>query len=91
MHTNGPDETDGREDYYNAALVCIVLICDTCQATLDPDEDLGPDVSFESDNYYVLLGDEAYRRGWLVNVSGDITRARCPKCAKNMGHDPTSK
>ena len=57
MNGDLPRETDGREDYYNAALVSITLICDRCGATLDPDEDLGPNVSFESDGYYILLGE----------------------------------
>jgi hypothetical protein len=73
---------ESREDYYDAALFCIVLICDTCGATLDPDKDLGPDVSFHHDCYYILLGDEAYRRGWLVDLTGDGVRATCPECAK---------
>jgi hypothetical protein len=64
--------------YYDAALVCITLICDRCRATLDPDTDLGPNVSFKSDRYYILLGDEAYRRGWLIDVEGNAT---CPACA----------
>ena len=67
--------------YYEAALVCIVLICDRCRATLDPDADLGPHVSFKTDQYYVLLGDEAYRRGWLIYMDGDDTRTICPACA----------
>jgi hypothetical protein len=83
MDTTTPTETDGREDYYNAALVCITLICDKCRATLDPDEDLGPDVSFATDSYYILLGDEAFRRGWLIDMGGeDDIKAICPACAK---------
>ncbi len=84
MAPHEPTETEDREDYYNAALICIVLIRDTCGATLDPDKDLGPDVSFHSDRYYVLLGDEAYRRGWLVDFSGERIRATCPACAKKQ-------
>ena len=73
------------EHYYDAALVCIVLICDTCRASLDPDEDLGPDVGFDkSDNWFILLADEAYRRGWLLDTAGDGIRATCPSCAKNV-------
>jgi hypothetical protein len=82
MGYKGPKETEGREDYYNAALICITLICDTCRATLDPDEDLGADVSFESDGYFVLLGDEAYRRGWQIEWTGDSVKMICPACAK---------
>jgi hypothetical protein len=43
-----PQETPGREDYYNAALVLITLNCDACGAALDPDTDLGPGVSFNT-------------------------------------------
>lgn len=77
---SGPRETEGREAYYEAALICITLICEKCTATLDPDQDLGPDVSFETDGYYILLGDEAFRRGWVVGSDG-IT-ITCPDCAK---------
>ena len=67
--------------YYDAALVCITLICDRCGATLDPDTDLGPDVSFETKGYYVLLGDEAFRRGWLIDMNGNDIKITCPACA----------
>jgi hypothetical protein len=80
MDAKEPRETEGREDYYNAAFVCITLICKHCRATLDPDEDLGPDVTFESEGYYILLGDEAFRRGWKIETDGE---AICPACAKN--------
>ena len=85
MDAEAPRETESREDYYNAALVCITLICENCRATLDPDEDLGPGVSFETKGYYVLLGDEAYRRGWLIDMGGKVEgiKAICPACAKN--------
>ena len=79
---DSPRETEGREDYYNAALICITLICETCGSTLDPDDDLGPEVGFKSDGYYILLGDEAYRRGWLIDMSGEEVKAICPACAK---------
>ena len=82
MNGEAPRETEGRENYYNAALVCITLICDACGASLDPDEDLGPRVSFNTDGYYILLGDEAYRRGWLIDMTGDDIRATCPACAR---------
>jgi hypothetical protein len=68
--------------YYDAAFLSITLICDKCCATLDPDDDLGPNVSFNSDGWYILLGDEAYRRGWLVDL--DSMRWTCPICAKNV-------
>lgn len=83
MNDNYPSETEGREDYYDAALVCITLICDSCRATLDPDIDLGPNASFESPGYFVLLGDEAYRRSWKIRIDahGDFS-ILCPECAK---------
>ena len=89
MDAKTPRETEGREDYYNAALVCITLICKNCRATLDPDEDLGPDVSFETEGYYVLLGDEAFRRGWLIDMGGEYEEIEviCPACAKNSNYD----
>lgn len=67
--------------FYDAALVCITLICDRCHATLDPDEDLGPDVSFK---WFVTLGDEAYRLGWLVEFEDDDIRITCPACAAGL-------
>jgi hypothetical protein len=83
MDTKVPRETEGREAYYDAALICITLICENCQATLDVDEDLGPDVSFKTKGYFVLLGDEAYRRGWLIDMVGEDIKVICPACAKN--------
>ena len=80
-------ETAGREDYYNAALACIVLRCEHCGATLDPDTDLGPDVNFHSDHSYILLGDEAFRRGWLLDHIGVIIKAICPLCVKQQAGD----
>ena len=71
-----PIETAGREGYYDAALVNIILFCDHCDATLDPDVDLGPGVSFESPGSYILLGDEAFRRGWSVSPPGLQPRKR---------------
>jgi hypothetical protein len=85
MDDGGINETPGRLDYYNAALVCITLICEGCGATLDPDKDLGPGVSFESRGYYILLGDEAYRRGWKIDAS-DNYKATCPACAANASN-----
>ena len=78
-----PKETEGRDAYYDAALVNTALQCDGCNAMLDPDEDLGPNHSFKSDGYFVLLGDEAYRRGWLIEAlaSGDF-KILCPDCAQ---------
>ena len=35
-----PKETPGMEAYYDAALVGIILVCDGCDAVLDPDTDL---------------------------------------------------
>jgi hypothetical protein len=70
--------------YYDAALICITLVCERCQATLDPDQDLGPGMSYTSDGWFVLLADEAYRRGWLIDMGekdGNIT-ATCPTCAR---------
>jgi hypothetical protein len=80
--TASPQETPGREAYYNAALIMTSLICERCQLCLDPDRDLAPGQSFQSDAYYVLLGDEAYRRGWVVDLRehGDF-EIRCPSCA----------
>jgi hypothetical protein len=77
-----PQETPGREDFYNAALIHTTLFCEQCQAALDPDEDLGPNHSFASDGYYVLLGDEAFHRGWLVEWGTHDFRILCPQCAK---------
>ena len=86
MPTNpyeSPKETPGREAYYEAALIGTSLICDVCSSFLDPDDDLGPNHSFQSDSYYVLLGDEAFRRGWLVEPlgRGDF-KVVCPACAR---------
>jgi hypothetical protein len=67
--------------FYDAALVCITLTCDRCHASLDPDDDLGPSVSFETDGWFVALGDEAYRLGWLVEIEGNDIRTTCPACA----------
>lgn len=76
-----PDETPGLEAYYEAALIEICLICRRCGCSLDPDVDLGPNHSFKSDRYYVLLGNEAYRRGWFIEArDGDFT-IFCPGCA----------
>src|SRR5688572_19645142 len=79
-----PEETTGREVYYTASMVEIVLICRECGSSLDPDVDLGPNHSFKSDRYYyyVRLGDEAYKLGWLVEygASGDYP-ILCPLCA----------
>jgi len=71
------------DHFYDAALVCITLICDRCHASLDPDEDLGPDVSFETDGWFVALGDKAYRQGWLIEMDSDGIKAICPSCASN--------
>ena len=60
-----------------------MLFCDKCQATLDPDTDLGPNHSFDSDGYYVLLGDEAFRRGWFIEWRDDDFRILCPNCARS--------
>ena len=76
-----PKEESGREAYYDAALVGTALMCDTCPAFLDPDDDLGPQHTFKSERYYVLLGDEAYRRGWLVERQGGDFKILCPACA----------
>ena len=76
-------ETPGREDYYNAALTCVILCCESCDAVLDPDKDLGQQLNFHSDRYYVHLGDEAFHRGWKITQSeSDIGfRIQCPSCA----------
>jgi hypothetical protein len=70
--------------FYDAALICITLICERCHATLDPDEDLGPGVNFHTEGWYVMLGEEAYRRGWLIDMGGkdDGIEAICPACAR---------
>ena len=78
------------DSYYDAALIRITLICDRCGARLDPDEDLGPNVSFNSDGWFVLLGDEAFRRGWLVDLTGDV-KATCPGCALKPSQDTTPR
>jgi len=71
------------DHFYDAALICITLICERCRATLDPDEDLGPGVSFQTEGWYVLLGDEAHRRGWEIDTEGkDGIAAICPACAR---------
>jgi hypothetical protein len=80
MDEQGPKETEGREPYYDAALAATVLICDSCGASLDPDEDLGSDVTLKTDGWYVLLGDEAFRRGWKIVASDG--EAICPNCAQ---------
>jgi hypothetical protein len=79
MGDDGPKETAGRERYYDAALACTVLICDLCGTALDPDHDLVAGVTFETDGWYVLLGDEAFRRGWKIVASDG--EAICPDCA----------
>ena len=81
-----PQEIAGRKAYYEAALVGIILVCDKCQAVLDPDVDLGPDQSFESDGYYILLGDEAFQRGWRIESIGGPFEVSilCPACAKRV-------
>lgn len=61
-----PEETPDRDVYYDAALADTILFCDRCQASLDPDCDLGEGIGFHTDGYYILLGDEAFRRGWYV-------------------------
>jgi hypothetical protein len=77
-----PQETPGRVDYYNAALIEITLFCRSCRASLDPDCDLGEGLSFASDGYYILLGDEAFRRGWLIEAKNQGGfRITCPVCA----------
>ncbi len=79
--TTPPEETTGREAYYEAALINIILWCDECKSTLDPDHDLGPDKSFHSDGYFVLLGDEAFERGWQIDFGGEHGfKIRCPRC-----------
>ena len=79
-----PEETEGREDYYEAALICIILHCDACSAYLDPDEHLGPGKSFASDGYFVLLGDEAYNQGWVIEgFPGGVFTILCPACGKS--------
>jgi len=80
--TEPPQETAGREDYYNAALVEITLLCRACEASLDPDRDLGAGRSFASEGYYILLGDEAFRLGWAITGrdNGEFL-IHCPACA----------
>ena len=68
----------------NAALVETCLICRQCQECLDPDDDLGPNHSFRSDSYFILLGDEAYRQGWLVNCAEGGFEILCPNCRSKL-------
>jgi hypothetical protein len=82
-----PRGEPNREHYYDCALIEITLICRNCSACLDPDDDLGPNHNFESDYYFILLGDEAFRRGWLVEDLGKEYLILCPSCS---GRNPTS-
>jgi hypothetical protein len=80
---NLPEETPGRRAYYDAALICTTLFCEGCSNCLDPDSDLGPDRSFETDGYFILLGDLAFERGWQVDYDDDnYFTMLCPACAK---------
>ena len=77
------EESAGRDVYYDAALANMILRCDECPASLDPDSDLGPNLNFASERYYVLLGNEAQRQGWRITRVGsyfDYT-ILCPQCA----------
>ena len=78
-----PDEIPGREDYYEVALIHTTFFCKSCAASLDPDQDLGPDLSFHSDYYWVHLGDAAFDRGWRVSWDAGIGEFEilCPGCA----------
>jgi hypothetical protein len=78
-----PRETPDRDDYYDAALIDIILWCQSCRTTLDPDRDLGPQHNFHTPYYFILLGDEAYRRGWSIVRDGDGFRIFCPTCAQS--------
>jgi hypothetical protein len=71
------------ERYYDAALICITLVCERCQASLDPDKDLDPGVGFHTDGWYILLADEAYRLGWQIEIGASEVgfTATCPACA----------
>jgi hypothetical protein len=78
----------GRDDYYDVAFYYIVLCCDACRTFLDPDKDLGPGLGSHSPDYEVLLGNEAFRRGWLVEILDPeklTVRCLCPVCRRKRG------
>ena len=69
------------EAYHNGAFICITLFCAKCHATLDSNDLPKGQPRFKEDGWYLALGDEAFRLGWLVNEDDDF-RALCPQCAK---------
>jgi hypothetical protein len=72
--------------YYDAALAAITLFCEDCKASLDS-EDLPPgQPHFPASGYFVALGNEAHRLGWLIEYFGSSPsyfdyQIRCPECA----------
>jgi hypothetical protein len=84
--------------YYDAALICVTMICEECHECCLDYYDLveGPWPPFElrplfpPGDYITIIGDEAFRRGWHVyyTAGGDL-RTICPDCAQRLGHGAT--
>jgi hypothetical protein len=72
--------------YYDAALACITLICDECDANLDSEDLPEGQPRFKDSGYYLALGDEAFRRGWRIEYRDDF-QVLCPECAKMSKSD----
>jgi hypothetical protein len=73
------------DPYHDAAFICICLICDNCpdkcKSALESDE-LAGQPAYPTKGWDEALGNEARRRGWKIEYSGDGFLILCPHCAK---------
>ena len=79
-----------NDPYHDAAFIHILLVCESCpkgsEATLESDE-LQGQPTFPADGWDVALGNEARRRGWLIEYNDNNPFAftvLCPECAKRQ-------